>query len=210
MRATSWGLALGTFALGIAAPASAQGARHPDMQATPVGDVGQWFGPDNYPPAAVRAARQGRVVAAIGVDAAGAVTSCTVAESSGTTILDTATCEIATAHIRFDPATDHGGRPIASTYKLAVRWVLPENTLPVQDVTAGPPKDSVVEITLAFDANGVLRSCHATIADAPGQVVDPCTNMKPGTPTPRRWQRGGQPVGATVTQRFSEHTSIDP
>jgi TonB family protein len=155
-------------------------------------------------------ARQGRVVAAIGVDAAGGITSCSVAVSSGTTVLDTATCEIATAHLRFDPATDHRGRPIASTYKLAVHWMLPENTPQVEDVTAGPPKDSVVEVTLAFDANGVLLSCHATVADAPGQVVEPCARMKPGTPTPRRWQRGGQPVGATVTQRFSEHTVIDP
>lgn len=207
MRSTIGWLAVGAIAL--PALAGAQTALRPDMAPVPIGNIAQWFGPDNYPKEAIRAGRQGRVVVALQLDAAGNVLSCSVDETSGTTNLDTATCEIAVAHLHFDPATDHQGRRIASVYKLPVRWVLPDTALPVIDVTAGPPKDSLVEVTISFDAGGVLLSCHSTVTDAPGQVADPCTNAKPGTQTKRRWQRGGQPVGATVTQRFSEHTTID-
>ena len=201
--------ALMAVAITIPALAGARTDLRPDMGAVPIGNVGQWFGPQNYPAEAIRSARQGRVLAAIQVDAAGAATGCSIEESSGTTVLDQATCDIAMAHLRFDPATDHKGQPIASTYRLPVRWALPQNSLPVIDVTAGPPRDSLVEVEIAFDAGGAVLSCHATIADAPGQVVDPCAGLKPGTPSRRRWQRGGQPVGATIIQRFSEHTRVD-
>lgn len=89
------------------------------------GNPAQYFGTDNYPPAAIRAGAQGRVVARLTVGTDGRVTECTVSSSSGNDDLDSTTCRIARSRVRFTPARDDSGQPIASNYTLPVRWVLP-------------------------------------------------------------------------------------
>ncbi|PAX06578.1 energy transducer TonB [Sphingomonas lenta] len=91
------------------------------------GNPGQFFGADNYPPAAIRAGAEGRVVARLSVGADGRVSDCTVTTSSGNSDLDNTTCRIARSRVRFTPAQDQEGNPIASTYTLPVRWELPED-----------------------------------------------------------------------------------
>jgi protein TonB len=91
------------------------------------GNPGQYFGTDNYPPAAIRAGAQGRVVARLSVGADGRVTDCSVTSSSGNDDLDSTTCRIAKSRVRFSPAKDDSGNSIASTYTLPVRWVLPQD-----------------------------------------------------------------------------------
>ncbi|MGN6279981.1 MAG: energy transducer TonB [Sphingomonas sp.] len=90
------------------------------------GNPGQFFGRDNYPPAAVRAGAEGRVAARLTVGTDGRVTDCVVTSSSGNNDLDETTCSIAKRRVRFTPAQDQNGNPIASTYPLAVRWQLEE------------------------------------------------------------------------------------
>lgn len=90
------------------------------------GNVASFFGPDSYPPAAQRAGAQGRVTARLSVGADGRVSDCSVSASSGNDDLDTATCRIAKSRVRFTPARDDNGNAMASTYPLAVRWVLPQ------------------------------------------------------------------------------------
>jgi protein TonB len=89
------------------------------------GNPGRFFGPDAYPPAAIRAEAQGRVVAALTVGADGRVSGCTVTSSSGNSDLDDATCRIARSKVRFTPAKDDAGNPTTSSFTLPVRWVLP-------------------------------------------------------------------------------------
>jgi protein TonB len=89
------------------------------------GNPARFFGPDAYPADAIRAGAQGRTVARLVVAANGVPTSCTVTRSSGWRSLDATTCAIAIGRMRFDPARDMRGRPIASHYLLPVRWVLP-------------------------------------------------------------------------------------
>jgi len=89
------------------------------------GNVGSYFGDDNYPPAAIRAEAQGRVSARLSVGADGRVSDCTIVASSGNSDLDSTTCRIARSRVRFTPAKDENGAPIASTFPLNVRWVLP-------------------------------------------------------------------------------------
>lgn len=91
------------------------------------GNPGQFFGADNYPPAAIRAGAQGRVVASLTVGADGRVSACTVTSSSGNSDLDSTTCRIARSRVRFTPARDDSGAPMQSTYTLPVRWVLPQD-----------------------------------------------------------------------------------
>jgi len=90
-----------------------------------VGNLGSFFGPDAYPPEAIRAEEQGRSVATVAIDANGTVTGCTIAASSGSASLDAKTCAIAQASLHFAPARDSRGRAIAGSYTLPVRWVLP-------------------------------------------------------------------------------------
>jgi protein TonB len=89
------------------------------------GNPGQYFGPDAYPAAALRAEAQGRVVAQLTVGTDGRVSGCSVTASSGNSDLDEATCRISKRSVRFTPAKDQSGNPISSSYTLPVRWQLP-------------------------------------------------------------------------------------
>lgn len=89
------------------------------------GHPGMYFSADNYPPAAIRAGAQGRVVARLTVGTDGRVSGCEVVSSSGNEDLDAATCRTATNRVYFFPALDAARRVIASSYTLPVRWVLP-------------------------------------------------------------------------------------
>ncbi|HEX7695395.1 MAG TPA: energy transducer TonB [Sphingomonas sp.] len=91
------------------------------------GNPGQFFSNDNYPPSAIRAGAQGRVVAKLTVGTNGRVTNCTITTSSGNNDLDETTCRIARSRVRFTPAQDQNGTPIESSYTLPVRWVLPDD-----------------------------------------------------------------------------------
>lgn len=91
------------------------------------GNPGQYFGPDAYPAAARRAEAQGRVSARLSIGTDGRVTDCSVSSSSGNEDLDSTTCRIAKSRVRFTPAQDTAGNPIASTYQLNVRWELPKD-----------------------------------------------------------------------------------
>lgn len=109
------------------APPAAPPAPRVSQRAAPRGNPGQYFGSDNYPPAAIRAGAQGRVVASLTIGTDGRVSDCTVTSSSGNSDLDNTTCRIARSRVRFTPARDDNGNPIASNYTLPVRWQLPDN-----------------------------------------------------------------------------------
>ena len=91
------------------------------------GNPGQFFGADAYPPAAIRAEAQGRVVARLTIGTDGRVTDCSITTSSGNEDLDNTTCRIARSRVRYTPAKDENGQPISSTTSLPVRWVLPDS-----------------------------------------------------------------------------------
>ncbi|WP_286773962.1 energy transducer TonB, partial [Sphingomonas sp. 66-10] len=86
------------------------------------GNPGQYFSQDNYPPSALRAGEEGRVVAMLTIGTDGRVSECEVTTSSGSAALDQATCRIAKSRVRYSPAKDENGQPIASRQTLPVRW----------------------------------------------------------------------------------------
>jgi TonB family protein len=88
------------------------------------GNPSSYFSPADYPTEALRAEHRGRAVALLAVSAGGSVSSCRIVESSGAPTLDTETCRIAQQRLRFDPALDAAGKPVASQYLLPVRWQL--------------------------------------------------------------------------------------
>lgn len=83
------------------------------------------LGNADYPAAAIRAGEEGLVAFTLTVDPSGRVTGCAITESSGSAVLDSATCGLLVRRSRFRPATDEGGRPVTGTFRSKVVWRLP-------------------------------------------------------------------------------------
>ncbi|NIJ24505.1 protein TonB [Sphingomonas japonica] len=87
------------------------------------GNLGRFFGADNYPASAIRAEAEGRATFRIGIGTNGRVTSCEITGSTGNSALDDATCRGA-RRATFEPAQDQAGNPIASTLTQSITWQL--------------------------------------------------------------------------------------
>lgn len=83
---------------------------------------------DDYPAAAIRAGEQGTARIRFVVDANGRVSSCEVTESSGSAVLDSASCALTMRRFRFQPAT-RDGVPIQSVVTRRITWRLPEDSV---------------------------------------------------------------------------------
>lgn len=87
----------------------------------------------DYPLEALRNGEQGQVGFELDVAPHGAVTTCRVIRSSGSTSLDGATCRIMTERARFRPARDAAGNGVADRFRSRVTWEMPP------DVAVNPP-----------------------------------------------------------------------
>lgn len=124
MRIKGWMAAL--FVAAAAMPAAGKDSPRVVKAAVPI-DIGEWLGADNYPPSAIRAGEQGRVVAIVSIDATGHPTACRIDISIGSPALEKGTCDVVLAKGKFEPARDAKGRAVASEMTMPVRWVLPED-----------------------------------------------------------------------------------
>lgn len=79
-----------------------------------------WFSSDDYP--SQELANSGTTAFVVDVGPDGHARSCEVTQSSGSALLDEATCRVVTDRARFDPATDGKGRPIAGRFASSVGW----------------------------------------------------------------------------------------
>ncbi|WP_265530264.1 energy transducer TonB [Sphingomicrobium marinum] len=92
----------------------------------PRGALANLFTADDYPSSALRNDEEGIVRARLIVGVDGRVRDCTVVRSSGSSALDTATCDIFIRRSRFDPARDASGNAVeGSLVTPAIRWVIP-------------------------------------------------------------------------------------
>ena len=115
--------------------------------------------------------------------------------SSGSTSLDARTCEVGIASLRFNPARDRSGTPIASSYVLPVRWVLPS----AARVDPGSGRHLLVDATVQYDIDehGIIIACR-TGGFAP-DTKDLCEGFRPGRLSPQQLVVRGQPVAGQVT-----------
>ena len=90
--------------------------------AVPGRDRLRWITTDDYPTAALRQDIQGTVVISVMIGADGRVRSCLVTQSSGSKLLDDATCRLYTARARFTPARDADGNPTTAQRTDRYRW----------------------------------------------------------------------------------------
>ena len=187
--------------LGLAASAAdAQSTRKGDKSAALAGNPAQFFGPDQYPPEALRKGEQGRVVAKLQVAADGRVTACDLDQSSGSPSLDATTCDIALKKVTFTPARDRRGRAVASTYTLPVRWVLPDQNAPPPPT---PRMTSDQQMQLDISADDKLLGCKLLFNGKPyGSTYDAyCANIGKYSPVqlhPFKGELGGAHALVTI------------
>lgn len=94
--------------------------------AKPLGRVGSWATPNDYPARDLREGNAGVTGFRLEIGSDGKVKSCTVTRSSGFAGLDQATCENVSRRARFEAATDETGARVAGSYSNNIRWVIPE------------------------------------------------------------------------------------
>lgn len=140
----------------------------------PRGMPQNWITDADYPPEALRARKFGTVGFRLDVDAAGQVTACHLAQSSGYSDLDERVCDRLLKRARFSPAQDGEGKGVPSTYSNAFYWILsggPRRLNPI-GVIAGTPTEVVIALRalpkgyanpailrLVFTGEAV-RACH--------------------------------------------------
>jgi TonB family protein len=150
------------IALVLALAAAAAAAEPPappavSASAVPHGLISQ----DDYPLEAIRRGEQGTVAVRLDVTPAGRVGACTVTASSGSALLDAATCRLLSARARFSPARDGAGNPVADTATTKITWRL-------QAAASSPALD---EATRTWVTCLMSRAIAAARSRAPEQAV---------------------------------------
>ena len=107
---------------GADAPASSDVARPAQALRNPP----SVFVPADYPAEALAQRAQGSTRYRLQVSEVGRAETCDIERSSGSAALDQATCQVITSRLRFYPALDAAGRPVASNFTGTIRWMLPE------------------------------------------------------------------------------------
>lgn len=122
LRSVGLAAALAAFAApGPLSSASAEEVR----RAAPAVPLVSMLSDEDYPAAAIRSGQQGAVSFRLSIDAAGRVSGCAVLVSSGSESLDSTTCRLMTTRVRFSPAENSSGKPVADTYEGRIVWRLP-------------------------------------------------------------------------------------
>jgi len=93
--------------------------------AEPARNWRSWITTEDYPPGAIRENVQGLVVISVTIGTDGHVRSCLVTQSSGSRLLDDATCRLYTLRARFTPAKDADGNPTTAQRTIHYRWQIP-------------------------------------------------------------------------------------
>ena len=122
-------------------------------------DLRGLFSADDYPLESLRNNEQGRVKVKLGVDASGAVSSCTIVESSGHSALDERTCAVLQERAKFEPATDSRGNPIASDFTQEISW-----KLGMSGPTPMPRGEWMLRMTVGLTGDGAMVSCRTEAA----------------------------------------------
>lgn len=117
----------------LASPSEAEAPTPPNRARSSTANLVSLFSTDDYPQEALRLGEQGTVAVRLLVTSAGRVGKCEVLASSGSQILDRATCNILSQRARFTPARDEKGRPTTDYYTQRIRWELPRHIIPFVD-----------------------------------------------------------------------------
>lgn len=151
------------------------------------------FTGEDYPSLALDRNEQGNVGVTLQVDATGAVTSCRVTKSSGSTSLDEQTCALYRARARFEPARDSRGRPQRSHYSTTIKWAIAEDDGP----PPMPRQPWQFRTEIALSKDGQVLDCKTVTTGLPNDPPD-CAVMMAFVK-----QRLGQPSPTARASLFS-------
>ena len=158
--------------------------------ARPKGNPGLWVTTSDYPSAALRDEISGVTRFRLIVEADGRVSQCDITQSSGSEILDTATCRLIVRRARFNPAVDETGNPTVGYFSNAVRWIIP---------VAMPPEPGTFTENFEVDAAGIRSKCR--IVSATGAYEKGPSDCGGGR-ADSWFETAGKPV-QRVTMRFT-------
>lgn len=119
----------------------------------PLNSPQTWVTNDDYPAEAWRDGLQGMVSFSLEIDTQGMVSTCEITASSGSPVLDIATCNLLTARARFRPATDETGKPIYARWPSRFSWKLPAPVIT-------PLKSWVQVVHFELDAADGIAKCE--------------------------------------------------
>lgn len=163
-------------------------------------NLATYLGDTDYPPEAIRRGEQGTVGFRLSVGTDGTVQACLITASSGSAILDEATCRLMQARAKFTPATDAAGKAVEDAAFALIRWVLPKPVMPIA---------STLWVTMRED--GSLTDCQVEErgGSGPAQTADPtCAGI--GQQASQLKDRFAQilftPTRRTATLRFAMQT----
>lgn len=106
-----------------AAPGPSLSVRPPAQRAR--ASLAAYFTDDDYPAAAIRNEEQGTTAFVLAVSPEGRIRECRIAQGSGSSTLDAATCRILQARARYQPARDSNGKTVPDEVRGRIKWVLP-------------------------------------------------------------------------------------
>jgi hypothetical protein len=95
-------------------------------RAKPVGNVGQWIGPNSYPRDMLEQGASAIVSFRLAVDETGAVTDCFVLEMTSPATIGPYTCGLIAKNARLTPSLDKDGVPVKDFYINRVVWRVAE------------------------------------------------------------------------------------
>ncbi|EIZ80466.1 TonB-like protein [Novosphingobium sp. Rr 2-17] len=143
------------------AAGAVQGAA--DAEAVPRGNPNGWISANDYPKNAAASGVEGGTGYELKIDRAGRVAECKVTISSGSTLLDDATCTLLTQRALFNPPHDRRGMPTTGMYSGRVNWKL-EDTGPA-------PKPAATVQSFIVEADGSVSGCKiATDGASPWEI----------------------------------------
>jgi len=192
------GAACGAIVATLASvPAHARGA----TAAQPAGDPASWITPADYPREELRNDVEGTTSFELNIGADGLPKACKIVATSGSRVLDEATCTLLMQRARFLTARDEAGTPVDSTYANRVRWVVP------QAIPAPTPYD--FQMSFVVEADGSLSDCKLLVAtgipaDSISNLSEPCMQK---SYVPYR-DAAKKPVARRVNMRLS--VSVEP
>ena len=117
-------VAISALGLSTAASAGASKERPARLISSPNGLPGLFSG-DDYPAEALRSGEEGTSKLDITITPLGRIGKCVVTASSGSALLDNASCTVLTERARYAPARDAKGQPTSVTESRSIRWLLP-------------------------------------------------------------------------------------
>lgn len=191
-----------TFALPSPAEAATPKQKRLPVTATPTGEPGQWVRDDDYPTAAMADGIEGISGFRLDINTEGRPTACTITTSSGSDVLDEATCNLLVARARFTTARDRKGRPVPDTFTSRIVWRIPKEI--TVHVTAVPER---LSFEIDVDEEGAVEDCRVidnsvTTASGYNGPKDPCEAVRRSKTLIPVLDASGNPVRATITRKM--------